>query len=371
MIATSLTLTEFRNYADCSLEFDPGVNIICGANAQGKTNLLEGLFFASNLKSFRSANKKDVIRMDRERMRLDLCFDAFQREHTVELALPRQGSLQMAADGVKKKRQYDLIGFFRTVLFCPEDLYLVREGAAARRRFLDVALCQLRPNYAKYLEEYQRLLQHKSKILKHAEEKPSLLLTLDDFTRRMAYIGSFLVRYRAYFIRKLEAYAAEMQLLMSGKNETLSLEYQTVSTIADPLGSVKEIEAALLCHGESHRAAEIAAKSCLSGPHKDDMAVLLNGVSARGFGSQGQIRTAVLALKLSEREMFYQDSGEYPVLLLDDVLSELDGRRQDFVLNQIQGGQVFITCCEEEKFGDIRSGKRFFVESGQVFPGKS
>ncbi len=361
-----LELEHFRNYEKARVLLDPGVNMICGENAQGKTNLLEAVYFLSHLKTFRGGNKKNMIAFGQETGEISGVFDGDGRENTIRARLDRSRSLSVWVNGLREKRQADVVGRLRSVLFCPEDLYLIREGAAARRRFVNGALCQLKPNYSRYLEEYHKLLEHKTRILRDCEEKPSLLDTLDDFTMRMCQVGGFLIRYRAYYLKNLEGYAREIHSFMAGGREKLTIAYSTVSSVTDPFASAAQITGELWAHARNHRRAEIAARSCLSGPHKDDLLLFIDGESAKAYGSQGQIRTIALALKLAEREMFYRDSGEYPILLLDDVLSELDMRRQDFVINQISGGQVLITCCEREKLSRVQGGKTFWVEAGRI-----
>ena len=280
-----------------------------------------------------------------------------ERDFTLEARLSRGSRRQLLSNGVKLKTAGELAGVLNTVFFCPEDLMLIREGAAERRRFLDECICQLRPRYAAALAEYRRLHEQKTRILRDWEEKPSLLDTLDDFNLRMAQTGAILIHYRAHFVRRLRETAPPIHREFSGGREELGLKYETVSTVVDPEGSVKDILSALMAHQESHRRAELESRQCLSGPHKDDLTVELGGVAARQFASQGQTRTAALSLKLAAREIFYGDTGEWPVLLLDDVLSELDQRRQSFVLNRIKGGQVFITCCETKSWSTWRAAK--------------
>ena len=290
------------------------------------------------------------------------------RQLILEADLHRGQRRQLRCNGVRLKTAGELSGLLRTVLFCPEDLYLIREGAEARRRFLDGCICQLRPRYAQALAEYKRLYQHKTRILKDAEEHPALLDTLDDFSLRMAQCGAILIHYRAHFIRRLHDAAPEIHRDCSGGREKLGLRYETVSTVTDPEAGPKALLPQLLAHQEAHRRAEIESRSCLSGPHKDELAVEIDGAPAKSYASQGQTRTAALALKLAAREIFHADGGEWPVLLLDDVLSELDPRRQEFVLNRITSGQVFITCCEEEKLTRLREGRAFRVEGGRLIP---
>ena len=190
--------------------------------------------------------------------------------------------------------------------------------------------------------------------------------TLDDFSLRMAQCGAVLIHYRAHFVKRLNQAAPDIHADCSGGRERLALRYETVSAVTDPEAPPKAILPQLLAHQEAHRAAEIASKSCLSGPHKDELAVEINGECAKAYASQGQTRTAALALKLAARDIFRQETEEWPVLLLDDVLSELDARRQEFVLNRITSGQVFITCCEEEKLARLRDGKAFHVKDGAL-----
>ncbi|MDO4271021.1 MAG: DNA replication/repair protein RecF [Eubacteriales bacterium] len=365
MHINTLTLQNFRNYEEQKFAFDPAVNLICGNNGQGKTNLLEAVAACSTMRLFRTAQKKEGLRFDADHAFISAEFEAQSREIELELRLSRTKSMEIYKNGVRQKRQSDVQGLLKTVLFCPGDLTLVRQGASARRRFLDTALCQLRPYYARCLEEYNRLYEHKTRILRDSEEKPSLLSMWEDFSLRMARFGAQLVRYRAYYCKKLLAAAGGIYAEIA-PHETLSGAYKTVSSVTDPLADAGRIEQELIHHALTHKTAEIAAKSCLSGPHKDDLLLDLNGRSAAAYGSQGQVRTCTLSLKLAERELFFDEDGEYPVLLLDDVLSELDRRRQDFVLNRIAAGQVMITCCEDGVSGKLHAGAVFEIENGKI-----
>ena len=362
----SLELDYFRNYVHLEAAFDPRVNLIYGDNAQGKTNLLEAVAYLSSARSHRARYDREMIQMGIDSAFLKGEVFSRDREFTLEARLFRGRGRQLFSNGVRLKTAGELSGILTTVLFCPEDLYLIREGGAARRRFLDSAICQLRPRYTQALAEYNRLYDHKTRILRDWPENPSLLQTLDDFSLRMAQTGAVLIHYRAHFIRRLQSSAPAIHRDFSGGREDLVLTYETVSTVTDPLASPREILPRLLDHQQSHRQAELDARQCLSGPHKDDLLVEINGVSAKTYGSQGQTRTAALSLKLAQREIFQEETGEWPVLLLDDVLSELDPRRQAFVLNRIRGGQVFITCCEEEKLEGLEGGKIFHIQSGQL-----
>ncbi|MBR5471138.1 MAG: DNA replication/repair protein RecF [Oscillibacter sp.] len=360
-----LELDFFRNYVHAEADFAPDVNVIYGDNAQGKTNLLEAVAYLSGL-SHRARYDRELIQFGVDRAFLRGEVFSRQRDFILEAELQRGARKILRSNGVKLKNTAELSGIFQSVLFCPEDLYLIREGAAARRKFLDDCICQLRPRYAQALADYKRLHEHKTRILRDSEEKPSLLDTLDEFSLGMAKAGAVLIHYRAHFIKRLCQTAPAIHSDFSGRREQLALRYETVSTVTDPQASPAELLPQLLQHQETHRAAEIASRQCLSGPHKDDLLVDIDGNPAKQFASQGQTRTAALSLKLAAREIFQQDTGEYPVLLLDDVLSELDPRRQAFVLNRIQGGQVFITCCEDDRLDQMLGGKVFRVVNGSI-----
>ena len=366
MIVNSLELDFFRNYVHLEAAFDPRVNLIYGDNAQGKTNLLEAIAYLSSARSHRARYDREMIQMGIDSAFLKGEVSSRGRDFTLEAKLFRGRGRQLFSNGVRLKTAGELVGILTTVLFCPEDLYLIREGGAARRKFLDGAICQLRPRYAQALAEYNRLYEHKTRILRDWPEHPSLLQTLDDFNLRMAQTGAILIHYRAHFVKRLRDHAPAIHADFSGGRETMELGYETVSTVDDPLKSPREILPMLLDHQESHRQAELDSRQCLSGPHKDDLTVDVNGVSAKTYGSQGQTRTAALSLKLAQREIFQEETGEWPVLLLDDVLSELDPKRQSFVLNRIQGGQVFITCCEEEKLEGMEGGRAFHIQGGKL-----
>ena len=366
MIVKGLELDFFRNYSHLEVQFDPRVNLIYGENAQGKTNLIEAIAYLSTARSHRARFDREMIMLGMDNSAIKGEVFSRDRDFMLEAKLLRGRGRQLWSNGLKLKSAGELSGILTTVLFCPEDLYLIREGASARRRFLDSAICQLRPRYAQALAEYHRLYEHKTRILRDWPENPSLLETLDDFNLRMAQTGALLIHYRAHFIKRLQEEAPAVHADFSGGRENLSLQYETVSTVKSPMDPPREILANLLEHQRTHRQAELDSRQCLSGPHKDDLEVYLNGMSAKTYGSQGQTRTAALSLKLAQREIFFQETGEYPVLLLDDVLSELDVKRQHFVLNRIKGGQIFITCCEEEKLEGLEGGKAFHIKAGQL-----
>lgn len=360
-----IALDGFRNYTDFTANFSPGVNVIWGENAQGKTNLLEAIGFLSGARSHRARGDKELISFHRDRGTITAEVTSRGRDFLLEVQLFRGARRRLFVNHVKCKTAAELGGIVQTVLFCPEDLALIKAGAAERRSFLDHAICQLRPRYAEALAQYSKLLDHKTRILRDWEKHPSLLDVLEDFNEAMARAGALVIHYRAHFVRKLAEKAAQIQTEFSGGRETLALHYATVSTVRDPLGPTVELYEDLRRHQDSHAKAERDARSCLSGPHKDDLVARINGQPARQYASQGQTRTAALSLKLAERELFRDDTGQWPILLLDDVLSELDARRQDFVLRRITGGQVILTGCEAPD-GSFPEGRTLHIMQGKL-----
>lgn len=359
-----IALTGFRNYEWETAELEDGINIISGLNAQGKTNLLEAVYMLSCGRSFRTRFDKELINFDYSAAEILADIESQGREQTISIALKSGCPKKILVNGVKKTVS-ELSGTVNTVLFCPDDLDLIKEGASVRRKLLDEAISQIRPQYAETLAEFNRLFEHKTRILKDWREKPSLLDTLDEFSEGLCRCSAKLIRYRAAYAKKMNECAALIHSEFSS-GENLEIQYRTVSTVSDPFASVKDIYYEILEHQEAHRRAEIESEQCLTGAHKDDLEININGSAARSFASQGQTRTAALSIKLAERDILLNETGEYPILLLDDVLSELDTKRREFVLNRIGGGQTIISCCEDEEISQRTNGKVFFVEKGRI-----
>ncbi len=365
MRISRIALNGFRNYDFETTELSPGTNVIYGENAQGKTNLLEAVYMLSTGRSFRTRFDRELIGFGCDSAEILAEVESHDRTQTVRILL-RQGVRKQITVNAVKKTASELAATLNTVLFCPDDLNLIKEGAAARRRLMDNAISQIRPRYAEYLSQFNKFYESKTRILKDWREKPSLLDTLDEFSDGMCRASAQLIRYRASFAARLAEEAAPIHSEFSGAGEKLGIQYSTVSTVKDPTASAKEIFYDLCDHMEAHRKAELDSGQCLSGAHKDDLIISINGNPARSFASQGQTRTAALSIKLAEREIYLDETGEYPILLLDDVLSELDMKRQEFVLNRIGGGQTLITCCEDEGISSRTGGKVLHVSRGRI-----
>lgn len=365
MRVEKIALSGFRNYEFETAEFDPGTNVISGQNAQGKTNLLESVYMLSCGRSFRTRFDRELVGFGFSSADILAEIESHDRKQTVNIRLRPGTAKKILVNGVKKTGS-ELSETINAVLFCPDDLNLIKEGAAVRRRLMDNAICQIRPRYAEILTEFNRLYEHKTRILKDWREKPSLLDTLDEFSDGMCRASANIIRYRAAFAARLNAAAPPIHREFSGEGEKLDIKYCTVSSVRDPAAPAREIYYDICEHQEKHRQAELESGQCLTGAHKDDLEISINARPARSFASQGQTRTAALSIKLAEREIFLAETGEYPILLLDDVLSELDVKRQEFVLNRIGGGQTLITCCEDEGISRRTGGRVLFVEKGRI-----
>ena len=363
MRISRIELAGFRNIREADISLAPGTNVVCGENAQGKTNLLEAVFMLAGGRSFRTRRESELIAFDCDFARLDAEFFAAGRGQRLQIGLVRGQKKSIALNGVKVSAA-GLQGVLTAVLFCPEDLRIVSEGAEERRRLLDTAISQLRPGYAAALSAMRRSHEQKMRLLRDGRENPSALAVLDEFTAGLLRASASLIRYRAAFTEQLNAAASEIHRDFSGEREELRLEYKTCSAVTDPKAAASAIYTELMEHAARHREAEIASCQCLTGAHRDDIEIYINGNSARTFASQGQRRTAALSIKLAERELILRDTGEPPILLLDDVLSELDAARQEFVLRRITGGQTLITCCEGGDIAERTDGRVITVENG-------
>jgi DNA replication and repair protein RecF len=363
----SISLADFRNYSSFTAEFSPRVNILRGKNAQGKTNLLEAVYLLSTARSFRGARDRDMIRFGADFTRVYAAATLEDgRAAELDMRLSRHGRRELNRNGVRQKRASDFAGTVTSVVFTPDDLNLVRGGAETRRRLLDACISQLRPRYMQALGEFNRLYQHKNRILRDYRENASLLAALEDFNRGLAEAGSVLIFYRASFVSRLARRAAEVHLECSGGAEELGLAYKTVRDADIENPDRRQLLEAYLARQAELYDAELSSGQCLVGAQRDDLELTIGGVLSRGFASQGQARTAALSVKLAERDIMREDTGAAPILLLDDVLSELDPARRAFVLGRIGGGQVFITCCEPIP-GDALDGARVFtIDNGQL-----
>lgn len=355
MILKSLELQNFRNYIRESFHFDPGTNVLYGDNAQGKTNILEAVFVGATTKSHKGSPDSEMIRRGENEAHLRYVVDKDGRETTVESHLHRQGKKGIAIDRLPIRNSEELLGICHLVFFSPEDLGIIRDGPETRRRFIDMELCQMNRIYLHYLVDYRKNLKQRNALLKQIRENPSLKDTLELWNRGLIDNGMTIINLRKQFIE-------ELQEIMRKKHEKLTGGTEQIRMVYEPSVSAKLFEEKLILAEER----DIYQGTTTVGPHRDDIAFLNGDEDIRKYGSQGQKRTAALSLKMAEIELVEKSIGDKPILLLDDVLSELDRNRQNYLLEQIQGIQTLITCTGLEEFVESGVGidKTFHIVKG-------
>ncbi len=357
MIIKSLELADYRNYDSLNMTFDRGTNILFGDNAQGKTNILEAIFVAATTKSHKGSKDREIIQFDKEEAHIRTYLDKEGVETRVDMHLRKSKSKGIAIDGVKIKKAAELLGLCNVVFFSPEDLGIIKNGPAERRRFVDMELCQLDGFYLYNLNNYNKIVNQRNKLLKDMYSNPDLKETLSIWDMQLVSFGSKIIERRKLFIEQLNEIIYGIHKKLSGEKEELSVFYE-------PDTKLEEFEAKL--HMSQDR--DIKAKMTTVGPHRDDFSFVVGDMDIRKYGSQGQQRTAALSLKLSEIELVKKITKDSPVLLLDDVLSELDSNRRNFLLNCIGDIQTIITCTGLEEFVNHRFeiNKVYKVSEGTV-----
>lgn len=359
MKINSIEIEKFRNIDSLSLEFDD-VNIIYGENAQGKTNLIEAIYLFTGAKSFRGVKDKELVKFGEEYSRLKIEFSNNSREQNAELLIQNRRSATL--NGVKKKSATALGDELKAVIFSPVHLSMVKDGPLERRRFIDNALCQLKSNYRNVLKEYNRALAQRNMLLKDISKNNSLYDMLYIWDKNLAVSGAKIIFQRMKYIEALLPYAKDVFDGLSSGKEEIDL---VMRGAFDYNGlTLDEIQKKLMFALDNNRGNDILNRNTNIGPHRDDMEILINGKSARSFGSQGQQRSCVLALKLAEASLLREMTQDEPLALLDDVMSELDISRQDYILNHIKDWQVFITCCDANTVLRLKQGKTFHISNG-------
>ena len=357
MIIKSIELADYRNYDFLTLTFDKGTNILYGDNAQGKTNILEAIYVSATTKSHRGSKDKEIINFEKEEAHIRTYVEKEGIETRVDMHLRKNKSKGIAIDGQKIKRAADLLGLCNVVFFSPEDLGIIKNGPSERRRFMDMELCQLDGFYLYNLNHYNKIVNQRNKLLKDMYLNPQLKDTLHIWDMQLVSFGSKIIERRRLFVEQLNEIIYEIHKKLSGGREELFIEYE-------PDTEIEDFEKKLQLNQER----DIRAKMTSVGPHRDDFSFLAGKVDIRKYGSQGQQRTAALSLKLSEIELVKKMTKDTPVLLLDDVLSELDSSRQNYLLNSIGEIQTIITCTGLEEFINNRFeiDRVFKVAEGSV-----
>ncbi len=357
MFINSIELNNFRNYESLSLKLDQGVNIFYGDNAQGKTNILDAVYVGCTSKSHKLAKDREMIRFGKEEAHIRLLLTRKDVPYRIDMHLKKTKAKGIAVNGVPIRRSSDLFGIANAVIFSSEDLNIIRDGPSERRRFLDLELCQLNRIYVHELISYTRVVNQKNKLLKEYEFRKDADDLIDIYNEQLVRYGTEIINIREDFIEKLNGLIRQIHSELTDGKEKISLGYEKNT-------SVEEFETNL----KRSRQQEIKTGMSLTGPHRDDLIFRIDDMDVRHFGSQGQQRTAVLSLKLSEIRLVEEIIGERPLLLLDDVLSELDSRRQNQLLNSIKEGQTLITCTGLDDFINNRFhiDKVFYVSNGNV-----
>ena len=357
-----IRINDFRNIPSLDLHLCPGPNVIWGENGQGKTNLIEALWMCTGAKSFRGARDLQTVRFGCTQGSVESVFFAQEREQYLYLILDKKrvGLL----NGVAMKSMNEMAGKLCAVVFSPAHLALVKEGPAAKRRFLDTAICQLKPAYLDLLGKYTRVLNQRNQLLKDVRMESSLWDTLELWDDQLCILAAKVIQVRRSYLKKLAPWAQEIYRGISGGREKLALEYRATLGARereDPMDTHKLRSQLMAARGE-----DLRLRATTLGPHRDDMEILLDGHSARLYGSQGQQRSCVLALKLAECQLMREYLGEYPVVLLDDVMSELDEARRTYLLNSLRDRQLVLTCCDAGDFRTLEGGQAVRIAAGRT-----
>ncbi len=343
MYIKSLELDDYRNYEKVSIKFDKGINILYGDNAQGKTNILEAIYLCSTTKSHRGNKDKEIIRFGYKESHIRALFNKNEVEYQVDIHLRNEKSKGIAINGVKLKKAAELLGLANIIIFSPEDLSIIKNGPSDRRRFVDAELCQLDKVYLYNLTNYNKIVNQRNNLLKDILIHPELRDTLDVWDMQLVNIGNKIIERRRFFVDQLNQIIYDIHRNLSGGRENLRIIY-------DPNIEIEGYEEKLIRHREK----DIRYKLTSVGPHRDDFIFMINDMDVKKYGSQGQQRTAALSLKLAEIILVERITGSTPILLLDDVLSELDGGRQNYLLNSIKNIQTIVTCTGLDEFINSR-----------------
>ncbi len=357
MYIESMELKDFRNYEFLSLQFDKGTNIFYGDNAQGKTNILEAVYLCGTTKSHRGSKDREMIRFHENESHIKLRINKGGISHRIDMHLKKNKAKGIAIDGIPIRKAKELLGIVNIVFFSPEDLNIIKNGPGERRRFLDSELCQLNKIYLSDLFQYNHILNQRNKLLKDIEQKESLKSTLDIWDEQLVRYGASVIRSRREFVREMNEVIQRIHSSITGEKEQIELIYE-------PNVEEEQFLEILL----KNREKDFKFKNTSSGPHRDDMCVKINHIDIRKYGSQGQQRTAALSLKLSEIHLVERKIKDVPILLLDDVLSELDVNRQNYLLESIKNIQTMITCTGLDEFVNSRFeiNKLFKVVDGTI-----
>lgn len=360
MYIKNLQLKNFRNYEELNIELNNGVNVFIGDNAQGKTNILESIYYCSLAKSHRTSKDKELVNWDKSEAYIKAYIAKNRLDKKIEIKIFRDGKKGININSIKISKIAELIGVFNAVLFSPEDLKIVKESPSHRRKFLDMELCKLNSKYYHNLVQYNKALNERNTTLKKWGE--NLESVIEVYNTQLAKYGSYVIKERLKYIEMLNKKGKLIHSEITSGNEEIGFDY--ITNLKD-IGNIEQELKETLDRSIKH---DFEKKTTSYGPHRDDFSIRINGVDTRNYGSQGQQRTSVLTIKFSSLEIIKDETGEYPVLLLDDVLSELDLNRQRYILNSINNVQTIVTCTGIENIKSYldEHAKIFNVKHGRI-----
>ena len=370
MYCKKIKVSDFRNIEEAEVSFSDDVNILLGENAQGKTNLLEAIFYPSVGRSFRGAHTPEMIGFGKQSAEISIDYRDQRRDSNIRVTLYRDKQRKIEKNHVRVDKLSDIVGSFRAVLFCPEHLSMIKDGPSGRRTYMDMAISRSYPLYMHSLQRYAYLLKQRNALIKSAySDRAAFDATVELWSAELAKEAAAISEMRLQFIRRVSVHVGEIFAEMTGEKESPTLRYdgssgQPEEEYSDREATEKKYYSLLMKNHDR----EIAVGSTLYGIHKDDIDIFLNGKSARSFASQGQQRSLALALKLSEGEICREEFGDEPVFLFDDVLSELDETRRDYLIHKILGKQVIMTSCERALLSELQDVSRVIVKNGEYFP---
>lgn len=357
MFIQSLELKNYRNYDELSMNFSSGTNLLYGDNAQGKTNILESIYLAATTKSHRGSKDREMIQFHADEAHIRLQYQKQGIAHQLDMHLKKNRAKGVAIDRIPIRRSSDLLGQIPVIFFSPEDLKIIKNGPSERRKFMDLELSQLESLYLYYLSKYNKILMQRNNLLKQIRFQEHLIDTLEAWDIQMVKYGSEIIRYRQEFIRHLNLIICGIHKHLTGQQEEMKIEYENSAAYDTFLTELTK-----------KRNVDLKYATTNIGPHRDDIKFLVNGIDIRRFGSQGQQRTAALSLKLAQIQLVKEVLKDSPILLLDDVLSELDSHRKVYLLEGIKNIQTFITCTGLDEFihQHLPIQRMFQIKAGKI-----
>ena len=346
-----ISLNNFRNYEHEEIELNKGVNIFYGQNAQGKTNIIESIYLLSTGKSHRSQKDNELVRWNCEESKIKISYEKENQENNLEVYLKKNQRKSLKHNGVKLNKTGELLGNLITVIFSPDHMKIIKEGPAERRRFVDIILSQVKPGYFYNLSQYVKLVMQRNNLLMQVKNDPEIIDTIEIWDQQLLEYGTKIIKERIEFLKLIEIYANEIHRSITNNKENLKLVYKSSIEYKEP--NEQHIKEAFKKDLEKYRAIDIKRGVTHKGPHRDDILFYINDMEVKTYGSQGQQRTTLLSLKISELQFMNYETDTYPILLLDDVFSELDTERQKFLMQFIKDIQTFITCTDVEYFRNL------------------